>query len=257
VFVVSWNGVILHFDGQSWSADESQIGRTLVEVWGSGPNDVFAADYEGAVLHYGGASWSVLDPIGCGGIWGSSGTDVYASSLFGRIYHYDGFAWSFVETPALAENPTYRIGEYNGVAVAGNLASAVWTFAEPNANGVPIAHQTLFDQFELGATGIDPASQDPQSAFPGLVLRQNSPNPFRSRTSIGFTLPASGRVTLRIYDASGRLVRELLDQRLSRDDHNIIWNGRDEHGRAAAAGIYWYRLSFGGETVAKRLILLH
>jgi hypothetical protein len=256
IFVVGFNGSILHFDGVSWSLDQSQAGRALGGIWGSSGTDVFAVDYQGAILHYDGAVWSEVSPAipGCWGIWGSSGSDVFVATQHGRILHFDGAKWTIQETPETSANPTLRIGDYNGLVVAGDRVSAVWCGTEANASGDPIAQQTLFDQIDLGLSAVDPNSQDRPGSFSGLILRQNHPNPFQARTSIEFALPAEGRATLRIYDVRGHLVRELLNQQLPRDVHTVVWDGRDSHGRTIASGTYWYRLTAGGETVSRLLI---
>lgn len=69
------------------------------------------------------------------------------------------------------------------------------------------------------------------------------PNPVRTAAAIGFELPVAGRVRLRIFDASGRIVRHALgDVSLPAGGHRWIWDRRDDHGRRVGAGLYLYRL---------------
>ena len=88
------------------------------------------------------------------------------------------------------------------------------------------------------------------------MLDQNYPNPFNSHTAIPFGLPASGDVQLVVYDVVGQRVRALVSGGLEPGLHRIIWDGRDDGGRAVAAGVYLYRLVFlpasGGEAGAFR-----
>ncbi len=79
-----------------------------------------------------------------------------------------------------------------------------------------------------------------------ITLAQNYPNPFNPGTMISFTLPATGKVTLQIYTETGQLVRTLVDGNLPLGRHQVRWNGRDRSGRAAAAGVYLYRLIVQG-----------
>jgi hypothetical protein len=72
-----------------------------------------------------------------------------------------------------------------------------------------------------------------------------SPNPFTSRTSIQFALPAAGEATIRVYEITGRLVRTIHRTGLSGGAHSIAWDGRDELGQNVAAGVYLYRLESG------------
>ena len=97
-------------------------------------------------------------------------------------------------------------------------------------------------------------------AVSGVVLGQNRPNPFLRATDIPFTLFGSGSpapASLRIFDAQGRLVRTLLDSMQPTSRAYVIrWDGTDEHGRPAAAGIYFYTLRAAGRELVRRLVLL-
>ncbi len=83
------------------------------------------------------------------------------------------------------------------------------------------------------------------------------PNPFHAETRIAYELPRQARVTLRIYDVSGRRVRELLDSR-SQDQgpQAVPWDGRDEAGRAVASGVYLCRLMGSGKDLTGKMVLL-
>jgi hypothetical protein len=90
-----------------------------------------------------------------------------------------------------------------------------------------------------------------------LALEQNRPNPFNPSTTISFTLPVESEVRLEVYDVSGRLVARLIDgARQGAGPHNVEWNGRDASGRAAASGIYVYRLVAGKEMISRKMVLL-
>lgn len=108
-------------------------------------------------------------------------------------------------------------------------------------------------------TGATTGVAIPPSAA-AVVLGQNRPNPFLRATDIPFTLAGSGAVEaaeLRIFDARGRLVKTLIagDQPTARQ-YVIHWDGRDDAGRQAAAGIYFYRLRAMGKDLVRRLVLV-
>jgi hypothetical protein len=94
------------------------------------------------------------------------------------------------------------------------------------------------------------------SITPQFVLNQNAPNPFNPQTTIGFSLPSSEHIRLDIYDLEGRLVQRLIDKPMQAGRHQIDWNGRDDRGRMVASGVYFYRLTVGKETFARKMILL-
>jgi hypothetical protein len=91
----------------------------------------------------------------------------------------------------------------------------------------------------------------------GYTLQQNNPNPFNPVTIIRYDLAGSRRVTLHIYDVSGRLVRILrnaIDEETGR--HEATWRGRDDSGRAVASGTYFYRLTAGDYVETKQMTLI-
>jgi len=87
-------------------------------------------------------------------------------------------------------------------------------------------------------------------------LSQNFPNPFNPMTKIVFGLSAPAHVSLRIYEASGRLVRELVNEARPAARYEEVWDGRDGAQRQVSSGIYFYRLDAGSFTETKKMILL-
>ena len=87
-------------------------------------------------------------------------------------------------------------------------------------------------------------------------LAQNYPNPFNPATRIAFELAGPGRVSLRIYDASGRRVRVMTDGERSAGRHEEVWDGCDGSGRAVASGVYFYRLEAGALAWTRKMVLL-
>ena len=82
------------------------------------------------------------------------------------------------------------------------------------------------------------------------------PNPFNPATTIAFTLPSPERVVLDIYDIDGALVRRLAAGMLPSGPHRIVWDSRDDHGRAVATGIYVMRIQAGTLSTTRKLLLL-
>ena len=80
------------------------------------------------------------------------------------------------------------------------------------------------------------------------------PNPFSAEAAIRFTLPSSGRVSVTIYDMSGRVVRTLTDTEMSAAEHTLMWDGLDQQGSSVGAGVYFCRLQACGETVTQKML---
>jgi hypothetical protein len=102
-----------------------------------------------------------------------------------------------------------------------------------------------------GITGVG----DHGSAPAGLRLAV-SPNPFRSGTSIVYSVPQAGPVTLQVFRPDGGLVRTLLDSEIGAGPGTVRWDGRDSRGVELPAGIYLYRLSGVGFRSSGKVIRL-
>lgn len=65
------------------------------------------------------------------------------------------------------------------------------------------------------------------------------PNPFPDTTQVFFLVSDTTWVEMRILDATGRELRNLLTLHLLPGQHGIFWNGRNQQGRVMPAGLYW------------------
>ena len=101
-----------------------------------------------------------------------------------------------------------------------------------------------------GTLGVDDAL--PAS----LMLAPAFPNPARVSTTLRFALPHAARVTLVLYDATGRRVRELIDARLPAGEHSALWDGRGDSGSLAPSGLYFVALTSEGRMLRERLAIL-
>jgi hypothetical protein len=76
-----------------------------------------------------------------------------------------------------------------------------------------------------------------------LRLGKCVPNPMNPWTRIPFDLPATGPVSIKIFDVGGRLVRDLLENRkLEAGSRAVHWDGRNALGLPVGSGIYYIRL---------------
>ncbi|MFH1568458.1 MAG: T9SS type A sorting domain-containing protein, partial [Gemmatimonadota bacterium] len=103
-----------------------------------------------------------------------------------------------------------------------------------------------------------PTAVTAAAALPAaLGLEQNYPNPFNGDTVIPFRLPgpAATPVELVLFDALGQRVAVLAKGLLEPGLHEARWDGRDAAGRAAASGVYLYRLTAGRQVAVRHLAL--
>ncbi len=108
---------------------------------------------------------------------------------------------------------------------------------------------------DIGVASSLPPLADAPLLYPGAGARlaaRASPNPFRNEATLEYALPSRAEVSVRLYDASGRVVRTLLD-------HARQAAGRYRlplQGRAMRPGIYLYQVIAGDERVQGKLVLI-
>lgn len=79
-------------------------------------------------------------------------------------------------------------------------------------------------------------------------LSQNYPNPFNPETNIEYSIPSSGKVTLKVFDALGQTVAVLVNDIQSVGNHSVIFNAGN-----LSSGIYIYQLTFGNNQISKKM----
>jgi len=95
--------------------------------------------------------------------------------------------------------------------------------------------------------GIQPISQIAAQ----FALGQNYPNPFNPVTKIRFSIPKNEYVTLRLYDVAGRLVRTLINEKVSAGTHEYEFDASD-----LATGLYLYTITAGDFKDTKKMVLI-
>ena len=144
----------------------------------------------------------------------------------GRLAH--GY-WLVLETPVTASQIRLEILPLAGHGVG---LSEVQVFSAVSISDWPDREVDLGRA--VTAVAVDDA---PKTSIQQQHLSV-TPNPANPRTVIGYELPRASRVTLRVVDVRGRLVRTLVDGWRPAGAHRAFWDGRDDSGRAAASGVY-------------------
>lgn len=152
-----------------------------------------------------------------------------------------------INNQAAISNPeivdlNYARAEHVSVIVANNL----YVFGGRNtANDADIS---AVEKYDLGPiTGIAERTQV-QTVF---KLYDNYPNPFNSSTQIRYYLSETGRVDLKIFDITGRLIKTLLDEFQHKGVHQVSFNAA-----SLTSGVYFYTLNSCGQSQTKRMLLI-
>jgi hypothetical protein len=195
--------------------------------------------------------------------------------------------------PVVRPNPVALSATASDVETGGaNVVAAEWSFgveAEPAGNGTPLGGtfgsataalsgnldttpfltgtRTLWVRAQDAAGNWGPAAAlgvvvngpDLTAADPlphVLELSAGAPNPFVHAMALSFGLPKDASVNMSVFDVNGRLVKRLAWGAYTAGRHTARWDGKDEGGRAAPAGVYWCRLVTAGGTLERRLVRL-
>lgn len=116
----------------------------------------------------------------------------------------------------------------------GSFVLMVPTFSAPNQSGIT-------------SVGDGQKSELPSQ----FSLEQNYPNPFNPTTTIGFSMPNSGKVRLTIYNILGEKVSTLVNDYLPSGEYKYEWQAASQ-----PSGIYYYNLTSGSHSETKQMILL-
>jgi hypothetical protein len=82
------------------------------------------------------------------------------------------------------------------------------------------------------------------------------PNPFNPKTTIRYTVPATGHVAIEVFDLRGKHVATLIDAEKDAGEYTVQWDGRDDRGRPAGSGVYFGRLTSAAGQRSYKLTLL-
>ncbi len=88
------------------------------------------------------------------------------------------------------------------------------------------------------------------------MLHQNYPNPFTASTIVRYDVASASCVRLKIFDASGALVRLLHEGRQEPGRYEMAWDGENDRGRRVAAGIYFCQMETSAGVAGTRKMLL-
>ncbi|MBL8007445.1 MAG: T9SS type A sorting domain-containing protein [Ignavibacteria bacterium] len=149
----------------------------------------------------------------------------------------------------------------NWIPLPGSPALSGASFANPNLTGFQnVTFRGAFgtDNWTSGWTQFNPVNytvigiNQISSAVPeSFSLHQNYPNPFNPVTKINFSLPKTGFVTLKVYDAGGREIAGLINKSLTSGSYEYVFDGSE-----LSSGIYFYTLRVSDYSQTKKMMLL-
>ncbi len=143
--------------------------------------------------------------------------------------------------------------DYGRTATKYNELSA-WSQTDKRGFHAPDRFGKLTFSGEVAGT---PTKVSEKSELPGAIkILRNYPNPFNPSTTIEYSVPSSGTVTLEIFNTAGQKVRTLFSGVLQAGVYRMVWEGRHENGTPMPSGIYFSCLTMGNTLSTRRMLLL-
>ena len=84
-----------------------------------------------------------------------------------------------------------------------------------------------------------------------FALQQNYPNPFNPATKINFDIPVQSMVSIKIFDMSGREIKEMINTGLAAGSYSVSFDGS-----GLASGVYYYRIEAGSFIETRKMLLI-
>lgn len=175
-----------------------------------------------------------------GGVIGSDGSDIQGATVYA--------------VSALSNSVAgYDITEADGNYSIQNLPPGVYRIVADKEGFVPdqspvysVDAANNFTVIDAGlvVSDVTLGARDPLSGIPvQFDLGQNYPNPFNPSTKISFSVPASSRIVISVFNLLGQQVNTIHDGTVAAGAYAVEWNGQDYYQRPLGSGIYIYRLS--------------
>jgi photosystem II stability/assembly factor-like uncharacterized protein len=195
----------------------------------------------------------------------NSGTQRVAKTTNG------GLNWTLITLPIAVDASSIDFKDANTGYVGGNSTTAIcrttdggnsWTYQNAHTITLIKVHVSAGDTaYAIGGntailraigsqiTGIEYNNHNVPENF---ILKQNYPNPFNPGSYIEFSLPDQGIVSLKIYDITGRLIENLINE----DELNAGNFKAYFDGSGFSSGIYFYSLFINGKIAGTKKMML-
>jgi hypothetical protein len=159
---------------------------------------------------------------------------------------------NFFRNTGTSTNPVFTLETENFIMLDTGYESAP-CFVDIDGDGDDDLFAGEFDgglYFYRNVTQTSVASRTtPQSQ--SFELYQNYPNPFNPVTTIEYSVPKTGFVTINLYDVLGREIKTLVNEEKTIGNYSIELNVNE-----ISSGIYYYRMQAGSFFDTKKLVLM-
>lgn len=248
-------GAIISTDGLNWQLRQDGLSYYPSAILSSGSRIVASSFPNLCYSDNLGNEWHISDQSQHGSDWTTSGclTDCAFSAQGNNIYAItgtrdgnsvhsgiirsldNGSSWQWIVQPADMPDQS---GQTYGICYWGEY--------------LYIAHNLHIYRMHVGPVANDdptvPAASETITCYP---------NPFRGSTNITIKQIDNSLTTVAIYNLRGQLIRTVVNnQKLSPGEHSFTWDGKNDDGQLAAAGIYFFKMVSGKYSATRKMLLL-
>ena len=122
-------------------------------------------------------------------------------------------------------------------------------------------NNSMSKKYYVKPTSTPPDKGNIEGSVIGLptifAIHQNAPNPFKGMTNISWQIPIEGNVTISVYDASGRIIKTLVNENRTPGYYRTTWNCTDANNQKVSAGVYFYEMRTNNYTSRLKMVIAH
>jgi hypothetical protein len=150
-----------------------------------------------------------------------------------------------------------RVDDSNWVPASVYQDGVIDVEITPDAGDFALCNEIALYEFARGSGGPQTDETGPIEALPlTYALGQSFPNPFKDNATISYQLPEETPVSLKVFNVTGQVVRELASGKQKAGFYNAVWDGKDSSGRSVSSGVYFYRLDAASFSKTNKLVVV-
>ncbi|MBD3233614.1 MAG: T9SS type A sorting domain-containing protein [candidate division Zixibacteria bacterium] len=182
--------------------------------------------------------------------------DVPDLGMYGPIKQYNDVSIAANDTiylsnvtqsiPNYAPQGTYTYYAYTGDYPDNIIGTGFFGFTVTGNS------RSTTDSWDVEGWNLDKDDSGSEGELPeNAILSEAYPNPFNAQTNIEFTLPASEKVSLEVYNIMGQKVENLINGQMDSGRHSIRWDAA-----SYSSGVYFYKLTVGDQVFSRKVNLI-
>ncbi|MFA5033308.1 MAG: T9SS type A sorting domain-containing protein [bacterium] len=164
-----------------------------------------------------------------------------------RTWHLE----QYPDTSVTIDDSVHIINGTGYLKIEDSKPESIWIYAS-SSDSLIVQTNELMGMITFKAVGIETQPTIPIK----FDLSNGCPNPFTNNTLIHYAIPITSKVSLKIYDITGRTVCTLLNEQIKPGYYTINWNGMDNTHKKIANGIYFYKFETDNFKSTKKITLL-